>query len=155
MCGLQLTHRDEGDDTKVARRTFKHRCALMRAVLIPHNGKNNVVVLFLDGHPIAELWLSEVAIVISPELDSGPTVDIIFRGDGPRYGDLVNMRHLSAVLTFNSPEQIRTFIEVSPSTGGNQKVGIVPVGGSDGSMLAFAVGAAIAGDSCGDGICGD
>ncbi len=147
--GLQATDHDEKDDAELARRTFEHRCALMRGVLIPHEKKGSVIVLFLDGHSIAELELGGVTIIVSPELCGGsrPTADIIFRGDGSRYGDLVNVKHLSAVLAFSSPEQIRTFIELNPSKGGEREVGLVPVGGSDGSVLAFAMGAALLSDS--------
>ncbi len=155
MIGLRVADHDERDDSKFARRTFEHRCALVRGVFIPHEKKENSVVLFLDGHPIAELRSSEVAMTISSALDGGPTADIIFRGDGLRYGDLVNVKHLSAVLTFSSLEQIRTFIELFPSKDSNQKVGIVPVGGPSSSTLAFAAGAAVASDLSGDGVSGD
>ena len=101
--------RVSADDETRATRFFKHRCGLLRLIVMPQK-----VLVFFDGHTTSEVRPEDVTFRIAheelKENNGKPIADVSFSGYGTRYNCRAGQRTHSLVCIFADEKQIGDYV---------------------------------------------
>lgn len=112
--GHNLYEADDADEE--AKREFKHRCGLLKIVMMP--GRNGpVFAVFLDGHVVSNFDSGEMEYRFAPEElgENGgkPIAELMFSGKGKRFGPLRQYGTSHIICTFADQKQMNEYLDVT------------------------------------------
>lgn len=107
---VHSSDREPVPDEIEAYRTFKHRCALIKAVNVL-SGSNSTLTLYLEGFSNMNMSIQGTSFVFDSEIGDTPVVDITFSGHCTRYGKMKHgYRDEFVSLIFRDKDQMKDFV---------------------------------------------